>query len=79
MLQVHRMPVLKLFVLFCNEHDSMSLKLWIANIVTSGWAGPMELARAHFEGLGHPTASDINIADRILDLVIRSPPAEASP
>ena len=27
----------------------------------------------HFAGLGHPTPVDVNVADMVLDLVIKSP------
>lgn len=39
-------------------------------------AGPIAAAEAHFEAIGHPMPAGINIADWVLDLVIRSPPAE---
>eukprot|EP00208_Stichococcus_sp_RCC1054_P008188 CAMPEP_0206149676 /NCGR_PEP_ID=MMETSP1473-20131121/37907_1 /ASSEMBLY_ACC=CAM_ASM_001109 /TAXON_ID=1461547 /ORGANISM="Stichococcus sp, Strain RCC1054" /LENGTH=1805 /DNA_ID=CAMNT_0053547157 /DNA_START=182 /DNA_END=5600 /DNA_ORIENTATION=- len=40
------------------------------------YSGPMDTARAHFEALGYHTPPEVNIADRVLDLVIRSPSTE---
>lgn len=40
-------------------------------------AGPMEAARHHFASLGHDVPPHVNIADAVLDLVIRSPPSQA--
>jgi hypothetical protein len=37
----------------------------------------MEAARRHFVGLGHDVPPHVNIADAVLDLVIRSPPSQA--
>lgn len=36
-------------------------------------AGPTSAAVQHFAGLGHPTPADVNVADMVLDLVIKSP------
>lgn len=36
----------------------------------------MDQAREHFASLGHDVLQQVNIADAVLDLVIRSPPAD---
>lgn len=36
----------------------------------------MDHAREHFASLGHDVPQQVNIADAVLDLVIRSPPAD---
>lgn len=36
----------------------------------------MEKARRHFGALGHDVPQHVNIADAVLDLVIRSPPSQ---
>ena len=40
---------------------------------TAALAGPTSAAVQHFAGLGHPTPADVNVADMVLDLVIKSP------
>ena len=35
--------------------------------------GPTSAAVRHFAGLGHPTPAEVNVADMVLDLVIKSP------
>ncbi len=39
-------------------------------------AGPIAAARPHFASLGHAVPENVNIADAVLDLVIRSSPTE---
>ena len=57
------MGVIRVLAVPARVHD---VKWWFA-------AGPTSAAVQHFAGLGHPTPVDVNVADMVLDLVIKSP------